>query len=285
MPAVLHKTAQVDGVKIFYREAGSPSSPGLLLLHGHASASHTFRNIIPGLADSFHVVAPDYPGFGNSDRPDAKSYTYTFENIAKTLEKLTEQIGVTKYYLYIFDFGGPIGGWMFEHHPDKVLGLFTQSGNLYVEGISEDIGKQLGGLWKDPHGQAAIDGVKHILEPHGIAWAYTNIPNPERVAPEAPDLDAYYTTRPGAQEIQLDLLRDYQNVPPKYGDWQKLIREHKPKIVARWGEHDPFFRPPGAEAFKTDSPNADVKIIPDGGHFLNETHPEEIIAGLKKLLA
>lgn len=285
MASVQYKTAQVDSVKVFYREIGSPSLPGLLLLHGHASASHTFRNILPVLADSFHVVAPDYPGFGNSDRPDPKDYQYTFANLANTIDRLTEKIGLTKYFVYLFDFGAPVGLTIAARHPERILGIFSQSGNAYTEGLSPPVGKDFQALWANPQDPAAIDGVKHIITPEGIEWAYRNgIEPPSRVGPDAPALDTYYTSREGAVEIQLSFLRDYETNVKAYPGWQAYLREHKPKVVALWGKHDPFFIPPGAEAFKRDVPNADVRIVEDGGHFLNESHPEEVVKALKKLL-
>lgn len=303
MPDIQYKTASIDSVKIFYREAGSPSLPGLLLLHGHASASHTFRNILPDLASSFHVIAPDYPGFGQSDRP--KDYKYTFENVSNTIDKLTEVIGLTKYYIYVFDFGGkyqnkyliscrstrltnrlaPVGFPLATKHPERILGIFTQSGNAYVEGISPKVSKDFAALWENPYDQAAIDGVKHLIAPEGITEVYTHqVQKASSISPDAAALDSYYTTRPGAQEIQLDLLRDYQTVPGEYPKWQAYMREYKPKTVAVWGKHDPFFIPPGAHAFKNDNPNADITILEGASHFLNESHPEEIVKGLKKLL-
>lgn len=280
--AVQYKTAQVDSVKVFYREAGSPSLPGLLLLHGHASSSHTFRNIIPQLADTFHVVAPDYPGFGNSDRPDPKEYEYTFVNLAKTIDKLTEQIGLTKYAAYLFDFGAPIGLMLGSKHPERVTGFFTQSGNAYDEGLSPAF-DGIKAMWANPDDPAKWDPLKHIFSPGGIEWAYKHgINNPENVAPDAPALDIYFTSREGAVDIQYALLKDYETNVKTYPEWQRYLREHKPKIVGIWGKNDPFFAPPGAEAFKRDVPGADVSVI-DAGHFLNESNPQDIIKALKKL--
>lgn len=284
MTGVQYKTVDVDSIKIFYREAGSPSLPGLLLLHGHASASHTFRNIIPELSQSFHVVAPDYPGFGNSGRPDPKDYTYNFVNLSNTIDKFTEKIGLTKFNLYIFDYGAPVGMQIAVKHPERILGIFSQSGNAYTEGLSPAIG-DLKALWADPKNPEKLNAVKHMFTPEGIAWAYGlgAEDDPSKVAPEPAALDTYYTHRPGAMEIQHILLADYGTPVSKYDEWQAYLRKHKPKIVAVWGKHDAFFIPPGAEAFKRDVPEADVTII-DAGHFVNETHPQEIIQGLKKLL-
>lgn len=283
MSDVQYKTIQVDSVKVFYREAGSTSLPNLLLLHGHASASHTFRNIIPLLASSFHVIAPDYPGFGNSDRPDPKDYAYTFANLSNTIDKFTEQIGMNKFAVYIFDYGAPVGLTIASKHPERITGIFSQSGNAYDDGLSPAF-EGIRAYWANPRDAKSVEGVSHIFTPEGIAWAYQlGLQPPAQVSPDAPALDTYYTSRPGATDIQLALLLDYETNVKTYPAWQTYLREHKPKLVAVWGKHDAFFTPPGAEAFKRDIPNADVSII-DGGHFLCETHPQELVAGLKKLL-
>lgn len=303
MSPVQYKTVDIDSVKVFYREAASAGLPNLLLLHGHASASHTFRNIIPELSKSFSCYAPDYIGFGNSDRPDPKDYAYTFEHLSETIDKFTEQVGLTKFYLYIFDFGAPIGLTIASKHPERIAGIFTQSGNAYTEGLSPNLGN-LKALWADPKDQTAIDAVKPMLDPAEIAWAYTHgVESPSQIAPDAPALDAYYTHRPGSLEIQLALLADYGNNVPKYPAWQAYLREHKPKVVGLWGRNDPFFSawnlaerltqltipfsyilvPPGAEAFKRDVPDADITIV-DGAHFMNESNPQAVIEAVKKLL-
>ncbi len=280
---VQYNTAKVDSVNVFYREAGSPSLPTLLLLHGHASASHTFRNIIPELSKTFHVVAPDYPGFGNSEHPEMKDFTYTFPNIADTIDKLTQQIGLTKFYLYIFDYGAPIGFIIALKHPERVSGLFTQSGNAYAEGLAPGT-QMLKDMWADPANQAKADKCLEMFTPEGIRWAYRHgVPAPEHVAPDAPALDTYYCSGPGAVDIQMALLKDYANVVKLYPQWQAYLREHKPKVVGLWGKNDPFFCPPGAEAFKRDVPDADISYL-DAGHFLNESHPHEVIKAVKKLV-
>jgi len=282
MSNVQYKTAQVDSVKIFYREAGSASLPGLLLLHGHASASHTFRNIIVQLADTFHVVAPDYPGFGNSDRPEPKNYPYTFANLANTIDKFTEQIGLTKYSIYLFDFGAPIGLMLASKHPDRITGLFTQSGNAYDEGLAPAF-EGIKEWWANPEDPAKLDALRPIFSPQGIDRAYMHgVESPSLVGPDAPALDTFYTSREGAVDIQLALLRDYENNVKSYPAWQAYLREHRPKVVGLWGKNDPFFASPGAEAFKRDVPDADITII-DAGHFLNESHPQDIVKALKKL--
>lgn len=283
MSEVLHKEIQVDSVNVFYREAGSAALPGLLLLHGHASSSHTFRNILPQLAQSFHVVAPDYPGFGNSERPDPKHYPYTFVNLAKTIDKFTEKIGLTKYVIYLFDFGAPIGLMMAAKHPERVTGLFTQSGNAYDEGLSPAF-QPIKDMWASPDDDAKLDALKHIFTPEGIFGVYKHgAEQPLQVGPDAPALDVYFTSRPGATDIQFALLRDYENNVKLYPEFQAYLRKYKPKVVGIWGKHDPFFAPPGAEAFKRDVPEADISVI-NAGHFVVESNPRVIIDGLKKLL-
>ena len=238
-----------------------------------------FRNIIPELSKSFHVIAPDYPGFGNSDRPDPKDYSYTFVSLADTIGRFTELIGLTKFSAYIFDFGAPIALIIGAKHPERITGFFSQSGNAYEEGLSPAFA-DIKAFWANP---SKVDGIKHIFTPHGIDGAYKVGVDATIVAPDAAALDIYYTSRPGAVDIQLALLQDYENNVKSYPAWQEYLRKHKPKLVAVWGKHDPFFIPPGAEAFKRDLPDADITII-DAGHFLNETHPQDIIKGLKKLL-
>jgi pimeloyl-ACP methyl ester carboxylesterase len=282
MSVIQYKTVQVDSVKVFYREAGSASLPGLLLLHGHASASHTFRNILTELSSTFHVVAPDYPGFGNSDRPDPKDYPYTFVNLASTIDKFTEQIGLTKYNVYLFDFGAPIGLMLASKHPERITGIFTQSGNAYDEGLSPAF-EDIKAMWANPEDPTKMDALRHIFSPQGIQWAYKHaVASPSIVGPDAPALDIYYTSREGALDIQLALLRDYENNVKSYPEWQAYLREHKPKVVGLWGNSDPFFASPGAEAFKRDVPDADISVI-NGGHFLIESHPREVVKALKKL--
>ena len=280
---VQYKTAKIDDLDIFYREAGDPSHPSIVLLHGHASSSHTFRGLIPLITDQFHVIAPDYPGFGNSSRPSPDNYKYTFINMANTMDKFTEVIGLKKFAIYLFDFGAPIGMLIACKHPERISGIFSQSGNVYDEGLSpafEGIRK----FWADPS-PANREPLKPIFSPDGLSSAYKLGVEPVScIAPEGPNLDIYYMSREGALEIQLDhLLKDYETNVKTYPQWQAYLRQHKPKVVAVWGKSDPFFIPPGAEAFKRDLPEADVSII-DGGHFLNDSNPHAIAAGIKRLL-
>ncbi|KAK1811396.1 hypothetical protein LTR12_014254 [Friedmanniomyces endolithicus] len=263
MSAVQYHTMEIDS-------AGSPSLPSLLLLHGHASGSHTFRNIIAELSSTFHVVAPDYPGFGRSDRPDPKDYAYTFANLANTIDKLTERLALKKYFVYLFDFGAPIGLTLATRHPERIAGLFTQNGHR--------------ALWASPDDSSKVDALRPIFSPSGFDWAYKEgVESPSTISPDAPALDAYYTSREGALDIQIALLRDYENNVKAYPEWQAYLRKHQPKTVGLWGDSDPFFAAPGGEAFKRDVPSAEISFI-KGGHFLNESHPREVIKALKTLL-
>jgi pimeloyl-ACP methyl ester carboxylesterase len=283
MSGIEYKTVQVDSVKIFYREAGSKPLPGLLLLHGHASSSHTFQPIMSELSNTFHIVAPDYPGFGNSDRPSPKEYQYTFVNMANTIDKFTEQVGLTRYVAYLFDFGAPIGLLLATKHPVRILGLFTQSGNAYDEGLAPPF-EGIRAMWANPNDPSKMEPLKGIFTPEGLKHAYVHgVGSPSSITTDAPALDTYFTSREGALDIQLALLRDYENNVRSYPDWQAYLRKHKPKVVAVWGKNDPFFAAPGAEAFQRDVPDADITVIDDGGHFLTHSHPREIVEGLKKL--
>lgn len=281
--SVHHNTVKVDGLDVFYREAGNPSHPTIILLHGHASSSHTFRDLIPLIADQLHVVAPDYPGFGNSSRPTPDDYRYTFAHIADTIDKFTELLGLKRFIVYLFDYGAPIGLMIAAKHPERIIGIFSQSGCAYEEGLSPAFAG-IRKFWADPS-PTNRDPLKHIFSPEGLAGAYTlGVEPASRVAPDGPNLDTYYMSREGALEIQLDhLLKDYETNVKSYPEWQAYLRQHKPKLVAVWGKSDPFFIPPGAEAFKRDVPDADVTII-DGGHFLNDSNPQAIAAGIKKLI-
>ncbi len=284
--ATQYKTAQVDGINVFYREAGSPSLPNLLLLHGHGSSSHVFRDLIPHLSDSFHIVAPDYPGFGQSDMPARDKYEYTFVNISNTIDKFTEKIGLAEkgFAIYVFDYGAPVGFMIAVKHPERITGIVSQSGNAYEEGLSENIAP-LKAYWDAPNDPSKRDALREMFDPKSITAMYiSGAEPPERVSPDNAILDIYYNnSRPGALDIQLDLLRDYGSNVKVYPQWQAYLREHKPKIVAIWGNKDPFFIPPGAEAFKRDVPGAYVEIV-DGGHFLNDFMPEKVAAVAKKLL-
>lgn len=279
MTAITYCTAIVDGFKVFYRQAGAPDAPKLLLLHGFPSASHMFRDLIPLLADRFHIVAPDLPGFGNSDLPGRGC---TFDRIADTIDRFTEIVGFDRYALYVFDYGAPTGFRLAVRHPDRITAIISQNGNAYEEGLS-DGWNPIRAYWQDAS-PANRDALRAFLKPETTAWQYTHgVPNTTSVSPDGYSLDNFYLSRPGADEIQLDLFGDYKSNVALYPAFQAYFRTHKPPFLAVWGKNDPFFLPAGAEAFKRDIPNAVVRFF-DTGHFALETHAAEIAASIRAFL-
>jgi pimeloyl-ACP methyl ester carboxylesterase len=280
MTAITYRTASVDGSKIFYREAAAPGAPKLLLLHGFPSASHMFRDLIPLLADRFHIVAPELPGFGNSDLPGRGC---TFDRIADTIDRFTEIAGVDRYALYVFDYGAPTGFRLAVRHPERITAIISQNGNAYEEGLS-DGWNPIRAYWQDasPANRRAL---RAFLKLATTAWQYTHgVPDGTRVAPDGYSLDNFYLSRPGADEVQLDLFGDYKSNVALYPTFQAYFRTHRPRFLAVWGKHDPFFVPAGAEAFKRDIPDADVRFF-DTGHFALETHAAEIAAAIRDFLS
>src|SRR5262250_1948123 len=277
-----YQHAEVDGIKIFYREAGSKTAPTILLLHGFPTSSHMFRNLIPALADRYHVVAPDLPGFGFSDAPDRKSFRYTFENLAKVIDSFTQSIGLTRFAIYIFDYGAPVGLRLALAHPERIAAVISQNGNAYVEGLSEGW-NPIQNYWKEPSA-ANRAALRDFLKPEATKWQYTHgVADPSLVAPEAYTLDSALLARPGNDEIQLDLFLDYASNVALYPQFQDYFRTKKPSLLAVWGKNDPFFLPPGAEAFKRDNPNAEVHLF-ETGHFALETHAREIGDKIREFL-
>ena len=283
MPDVAYRTADVDGFTVFYREAGAADAPTLVLLHGYPSASHQFRELIPLLADRFHIVAPDLPGFGKSDMPPRDAFGYTFDHLADVIDRWTEVLGLDSFALYVFDYGAPVGFRIAARHPERVTAIITQNGNAYEEGLS-DGWNPIQAYWKDPS-QANRDAIRMLLEPQTTIWQYTHgVPEPTRVSPDGYGLDNYYLARSGADEVQLDLFLDYASNVALYPAFQEYFRTSRPPLLAVWGKNDPFFLPAGAEAFKRDIPDADVRFF-DTGHFALETHAEEIAAAIGEFLA
>ena len=271
---VNYRTVVVNGTRIFYREAGSPNAPTLLLLHGFPTSSHMFRNLIPLLAGQFHLVAPDFPGFGQSDMPDRKNYHYSFANIADTVLEFTKQIGLKKFAIYIFDYGAPVGLRMALKVPERISAVISQNGNAYEEGLS-DGWNPIQKYWKEPN-EANRAALKSFLGPEATRWQYTHgVADESLVAPESYTLDAALLARPGNAEIQLDLFLDYASNVALYPEFQAYFRKYQPLLLAVWGKNDPFFLPAGAEAFKRDLPKAQVNFF-DTGHFALETHCGEI---------
>ena len=275
-----YRTADVDGFNIFYRSAGAVGAPKLLLLHGFPTASHMFRDLIPRLSDRFHVIAPDLPGFGKSDMPPRSNAT--FEQFAQKIDRFTEVVGFDRYAVYVFDYGAPTGFRLAVKHPDRITAIISQNGNAYEEGLSEGW-KPIWAYWEDasPANRAAL---RSFLAPETTIWQYTHgVPDPTAVSPDGCSLDNFYLTRPGADEFQLDLFGDYKSNVALYPTFQQYFRTHKPPLLAVWGKNDPFFLPPGAEAFKRDIPKAVVRFF-DTGHFALETHAAEIAAAIREFL-
>lgn len=280
---VQFKTADVDGLKLFYREAGDATRPTVLLLHGFPSASHMFRDLIPELADQYHVVAPDLPGFGMTEQPSRDRFDYTFQNLTKVIARFTEVIGLDKFAIYVFDYGAPVGFRIAVEHPDRISAIITQNGNTYLEGVSEAFAP-VQAYWNDPT-QANRDALRGFLAPETTLFQYTHgVADPSLVSPDGRNLDDFYLARPGNDEIQLDLLLDYRWNVALYDTIQAYLRKHQPPVLAVWGKNDPFFIPPGAEAFKRDVPSADIRFV-DSGHFALETHAVEIGAAMREFLA
>jgi pimeloyl-ACP methyl ester carboxylesterase len=283
MTGINYRTVEVDGLKIFYREAGRADAPALLLLHGFPSASHMFRDLIPLLADRFHLVVPDLPGFGQSDMPSRNDFRYTFDNLARAIGRFTEVIGLKRFAIYIFDYGAPVGLRIAVKHPERITAIISQNGNAYEEGLS-DGWKPIRAYWEGPS-QANRDALRAFLAPETTVWQYTQgVPDATAVSPDGYSLDNFYLARLGATEVQLDLFGDYQSNVALYPQFQAYFRKHKPRFLAVWGKNDPFFLPAGAEAFKRDIPGAQVRFF-DTGHFALETHCDEIAAAIRDFLS
>ncbi|MFZ1427860.1 MAG: alpha/beta hydrolase [Geminicoccaceae bacterium] len=280
---VRFNTVDVDDLKLFYREAGDPDRPTVLLLHGFPSASHMFRDLIPELAGNYHVVAPDLPGFGMTEQPARDQFGYTFENITNVIDRFTEVLGLDKFAIYVFDYGAPVGFRLAVKHPERITAIVTQNGNTYLEGVSEAFAP-VQAYWNEPT-QSNRDALRGFLAPETTLFQYTHgVADPSMVSPDGRNLDDFYLARPGNDEIQLDLLLDYQSNVALYATIQAYLRVRQPPVLAIWGKNDPFFIPPGAEAFKRDVPAADIRFV-ESGHFALETHAAEIGAVMRGFLA
>ena len=277
-----YRSADTGGHRVFYREAGEPESPAVLLLHGFPTSSHMFRDLIPLLADRYRVVAPDLPGFGNTVSPPRGQFHYTFDNLARVIGGFVEAIGLGRYALYVFDYGAPVGYRLAVAHPERVAAVVSQNGNAYLEGFSDGWS-----VWQDywhsptPENREAC---RASLKPAAIRDVqYLHGSDPQRVSPDGHTLDIAYMARAGAEEVQLDLILDYRSNVALYPTFQQYFRTHRPPLLAIWGQNDPHFLPPGAEAYRRDIPDAEVRFL-DTGHFALETHSTEIGAAMRDFL-
>jgi pimeloyl-ACP methyl ester carboxylesterase len=279
---IKYQQAVVDGSKIFYREDGPKDHPTILLLHGFPTSSHMFRNLIPALADRYHLVAPDLPGFGFSDAPDRKEFRYSFENLAKVIDRFTQTISIDRYAIYVFDYGAPVGLRLALSHPERITAIISQNGNAYEEGLSQGW-NPIQRYWKQPTAENRA-ALRQFLTPEATKFQYLyGVANTTLVAPEAYELDSALLRRPGNDEIQLDLFLDYASNVALYPKFQEYFRSKQPPTLAVWGNSDPFFLPPGAEAFKRHNPNAEVHFF-ETGHFALETHTQEIANAIRDFL-
>ena len=277
---VANKSMKVDGLDIFYREAGSQDSPAIVLLHGFPASSHMFRNLIPALADQFHLVAPDYPGFGNSSMPSADEYEYSFKNLADVIDKFIRAKGLQKYSLYLFDYGAPIGFRIAHSHPEKVESLIVQNGNAYNEGLREFWGP-IKALWEDrtPENEAAL---RKLLTPEATKWQYTNgVRDPDAISPDGWNMDTFFLNRPGNDRIQLELFYSYGTNPPQYPKWQGYFRQYQPPTLIVWGKNDAIFPAEGAYPYKRDLKDVDFHLL-DTGHFALEEYCDVIAEHIRE---
>jgi pimeloyl-ACP methyl ester carboxylesterase len=280
---VSYRTIEVDGVRVFYRDAGPGNAP-VLLLHGFPSSSHMYRNLIPLLADRYRVIAPDLPGFGFTVVPASANYRYTFDNLAKTIGGFTDKLKLDRYAIYVFDYGAPVGYRLAVAQPDRVTAIISQNGNAYEEGLSAERWNPIRRYWNDPT-PANRSALRKFLEPELTKWQYTHgVNDASRVAPESYTLDDALMARPGNDEIQLDLFLDYASNIAKYPEFQAYFRTKQTPLLAVWGRNDPFFLPAGAQAYQRDNPNAEVHLL-DTGHFALETHVNKIAALMRDFLA
>jgi len=278
--AIDYRTIDVDGFKVFYREASAAGAPKLLLLHGFPTASHMFRDLIPLLRDRFHLIAPDLPGFGNSEMAGSD---HTFDRLAEVIDRFTEKVGFDRYAVYVFDYGAPVGFRLAVKHPDRITAIISQNGNAYLEGLS-DGWNPIRSYWMNPS-RANREALRTFLKPETTIWQYTHgVSDAAKVSPDGYSLDNFYLARPGMAELQLDLFEDYKSNVALYPVFQEYFRTHKPPFLAVWGRNDPFFLPAGAEAFKRDIPNAVVRFL-DTGHFALETHAAEIAGAIREFIS
>ncbi len=277
-----YRSADTNGHRVFYREAGEPANPAILLLHGFPTSSHMFRDLIPLLADRYHVVAPDLPGFGNTVSPSRGQFNYTFDNLAQVIGGFVEAVGLSRYSVYAFDYGAPVGYRLAVKHPDRIAAIISQNGNAYDEGLSEGW-NPIRAYWENPS-QSNRDALRAFLTPETTVWQYFHgVSDATKVAPDGYSLDNYYLARRGVADVQLDLFGDYKNNIALYPTFQQYFRTRHPPLLAIWGKNDPFFLPAGAEAYRRDLPDAEVRLL-DTGHFALETHSAEVGVAMRDFL-
>ena len=280
--AIRYGFQTVGDVEVFYREAGPTNAPVILLLHGFPTASHMFRDLIPQLSDRYRLIAPDLPGFGQTKAPPRGTFDYTFDHLADVIEGFTEALSLDRYALYIFDYGAPVGLRLALRHPERVSAIVSQNGNAYLDGFSDEWGPWQA-YWREPSA-ANREACRASLAPAVIRdWQYGTGADPSLLAPDGYELDIAYMARPGAEEIQLDLILDYRSNVALYPDFQAYFRNHRPPLLATWGRHDPAFIPAGAEAYRRDLPDAEIHLL-DTGHFALETHAGEIATLMRRFL-
>ena len=279
--SVRYATQQVGDVEVFYRAAGPQDAPVLLLLHGFPTAGHMFRDLIPLLAESYRVIAPDLPGFGNTVAPPRGKFDYSFDRLAEVIAGFVDAMGLTRYALYIFDYGAPTGLRLAMRYPERVTAIVTQNGNAYVEGLSKEW-EPWQAYWRDPSPEKR-EACRAALSDAAIRVQYEHGAPAGRVSPDGLTLDMHSMRRPEAQEIQLDLILSYRTNVALYPRFQEYFRTHRPPLLAVWGRNDPFFIPPGAEAYRRDLPEAEIHFL-DTGHFALETHHAEIARLMRNFL-
>ncbi|MFP7654789.1 alpha/beta fold hydrolase [Chryseobacterium proteolyticum] len=281
-PTIYYNNTDVDGLNIFYRESGPEDAPVLLLLHGFPTSSHMFRNLIPKLNDQYHIIAPDLPGFGFSDAPDSDHFSYTFDNLARIMQRFIDRLELKRFALYIFDYGAPTGLRLALANPEKITGIISQNGNAYEEGLS-DSWSSIRKYWEDPTPENRKLLSDFTSEKMTKFQYQEGVKDLSLIAPESYALDQHFLNRPGMNDIQIDLMLDYRSNVALYPEFQAYFRKYQPRFLAAWGKYDPFFLPPGAEAYKKDIPDAIVKFY-ETGHFALETHAEEISNDIREFL-
>ncbi len=281
---VLHKTIKVGDVDIFYREAGPVNAPAILLLHGFPTSSQMFRNLIPQLGGKYRVIAPDYPGYGHSSMPAHDKFTYTFDNLAQVIDDFTTKVGLTKYALYVQDYGAPIGYRLASAHPERITAIVVQNGNAYDEGLDNDFWKPVKAYWQEPKNPEKRNALRGLLTYEATRWQYTDgVKNPELISPDGPAHDQFLLDRPGNDEVQLDMFLSYGSNPPLYPKWQEYFRKHQPPMLIVWGKNDQIFPAAGAEPYKRDLKTLEFHLL-DAGHFALESNGAEIAALMKDFL-